>query len=102
MKEKENEGLKLLKKGQKGIVQAFFGRTGLIVVLLLLDFGLLFSVFTWFSELLPHFYGGTVLFSVCVVIYLLNTHMDGFYGKNNLADIDYTDSDIWGFAFVIY
>ena len=76
MREKENEGLTLLKKGQKGIVQAIFGRTGLIVVLLLFNFGLLFSVFTWFSELLPHFYGGTVLFSVCVVIYLLNTHMD--------------------------
>lgn len=76
MKEKENEGLTLLEKGQKGIVQAIFGRTGLIVVLLLVNFGLLFSVFTWFSELLPHYYGATVLFSVCVVIYLLNTPMD--------------------------
>ena len=76
MKEKENEGLSLLEKGQKGIVQAIFGRTGLIVVLLLLNFGLLCSVFTWFSELLPQFYGAAVLFSVCVVIYLLNTHMD--------------------------
>lgn len=76
MKEKENEGLSLLKKGQKGIIHAIFGRTGLILVLLLLNFGLLFGVFTWFSELLPHFYGGTILFSVCVVIYLLNTPMD--------------------------
>lgn len=76
MQEKENEGLSLLKKGQKGIVQAIFGRTGLILVLLLANFGLLFSVFTWFSELLPHYYGGTIVFSACVVIYLLNTSMD--------------------------
>lgn len=76
MKEKENEGLSLLEKGQKGIVQAIFGRTGLILVLLLVNFGLLFSVFTWFSELLPHYYGGTIIFSACVVIYLLNTSMD--------------------------
>ena len=76
MREKENEGLSLLEKGQKGILQAIFGRTGLIAILLLVNFGLLFSFFTWFSELLPHYYGATVLFSVCVVIYLLNTSMD--------------------------
>ncbi len=76
MREKEQEGLTLLEKGQKGIIQAVFGRTGLIVVLLFVNFGLLFSIFTWFTDLLPHYYGGSLLFSACVVLYLLNTPMD--------------------------
>ena len=76
MDENENQGLKLLRKGQKGIVHAIFSRTGLIFVLLLINFGLLFSAFYWFSGMLPHFYGIAILFIIGVVIYLLNSTMD--------------------------
>ena len=72
----ENTGLSLLKKGQKGIIHAVFSRFGLILVLLLLQILFLFSVFRWFAGFLPHIWGGSVLFSAFMVLYLLNQDMD--------------------------
>ncbi len=72
----ENGGLRLLKKGQTGIVHVLFSRLGIILLLLALQVALLFVAFYWFSDFLPHFLGGTVLFDVCVVIYLINTPMN--------------------------
>ena len=53
MQQFEDGGLRLLKKGQKGIVHAIFSRFGLVLVLLVLQFGALFSLMRWFSNLLP-------------------------------------------------
>ncbi|MGN0403456.1 MAG: cardiolipin synthase [Acetatifactor sp.] len=72
----ESSGMTLLKRGQKGLMHALFSRLGLFVVLLVLQFLMLFSVFRWFENFLPHFYGGTVLFTVIMVLYLLNARMD--------------------------
>lgn len=69
----KNKGLTLLKRGQKGIIHAIFSRFGLMLLLLLLQFLFLFSIFYWFEGLLPHVYGGTILFSFVMVIYLLNS-----------------------------
>ena len=78
MEEKETEsvGLRLLKTGQKGIIHAIFSRMGLIVLLLLVQIMLLFSVFYWFEEFLPHILGGTVIFTVTMVGVLLNSSTD--------------------------
>ena len=80
MKEKvrgiEDGGLRLLKKGQKGLVHAIFSRFGLVLVLLLIQFGLLFSILRWFGQLLPHYLGGTALVTAAMVVYLLNIDMD--------------------------
>ena len=52
MKEKvkvfEDGGIRLLKKGQSGLVHAIFSRFGLVLVLLLLQFGGLFALLRWF------------------------------------------------------
>ena len=72
----ENKGLTLLKKGQKGIIHAIFSRLGIIVLLLLVQVFFLFSLFTWFGDLVPHFWGGTILFSACMVLYLINSSID--------------------------
>ena len=72
----EDGGLRLLKKGQKGIVHAIFSRFGLVLVLLLLQVGLLFSIFRWFGNMLPHYFGGSVAVTAAMVIYLLNSKMD--------------------------
>ena len=72
----ENTGLRLLKKGQKGIIRVVFSRTGIMVLLLLLQVAALFSVFFWFEDFLPHFYGATALFIVAMVLYLLNSRLD--------------------------
>ena len=72
----EDGGIRLLKKGQKGLVHAIFSRFGLVLVLLLLQFGALFSLLRWFGQLLPHYLGGTALVTAAMVVYLLNIDMD--------------------------
>ncbi len=74
--ENETLGLRLLKKGQKGIHKMIFGRMGIILLLLVLNIGLLFAFFMRFERFLPHIYGGTALFTVGMVIYLINSRMD--------------------------
>ncbi len=72
----EGMGLSLLKKGQKGFFHFIFSRLGLILILLALQVFLLFGVFFWFREIIPYFWGGTTLFTVGMVLYLLNSPMD--------------------------
>ncbi len=72
----EDGGIRLLKKGQKGIVHAIFSRFGLILVLLLLQVLALFSLLRWFGGLLPHYLGGSILSTAIMMVYLLNQDMD--------------------------
>ena len=76
MQQFEDGGLRLLKKGQKGIVHAIFSRFGLVLLLMLLQVGVLWSVFQWFGGLLPHYFGGSVVVSAFMVVYILNSEMD--------------------------
>lgn len=69
----ENKGILLLKKGQKGILHAVFGRFGLILLLLLLQVFLLFSIFTWFAGFLPHYWGASLVLSAVMVLCLLRS-----------------------------
>ena len=69
-------GLRLLKKGKRGMIRVIFGRTGLVLLLFFLQVGLLFSVFRWFVGLVPHLFGGAILFTAIMVVYLLNSEMD--------------------------
>ncbi len=74
--ENENKGLALLKKGQKGIIHAIFSRFGLILVLFVVQVLILFGILRWFGEFLPHIMGGTILFSLIMVTYLLNSSIN--------------------------
>ncbi len=66
-------GMRLLKKGQKGIVRAVFSRIGLMTVMLLLHFGIFFAGFFWLGErYMSHFYVLEVLISVGSILYLVN------------------------------
>lgn len=58
------------------ILRMVFSRMGLILILLLLNVGLVFSVFRWFESFLPHVYGGTAVFIAAMVLYLINRKMD--------------------------
>ncbi len=75
-KDTERKGLYLLKKGQKGLIHAVFSRFGLILLLFLLQVGLLFSVFNLFAEFLPHILGGSILFTLIIMLCLLNGEID--------------------------
>lgn len=72
----KDKGLILLKRGQRGILHAIFSRFGLILLLLIVQVLILFGIFQWFEEFLPHILGGTVLFSVIMVICLLNSSLN--------------------------
>ena len=53
------------------LIHAIFSRFGLVLVLLVLQFGALFSLMRWFSNLLPHYLGGTLLVTAAMMVYLL-------------------------------
>ncbi len=72
----DNMGIRLLKKGQNGIIHAVFSRMGLFLLLMLLQIGFLVSVYQWFREFRPHIFSGTILFTVIMVLYLLNCRRD--------------------------
>ena len=72
----QSSGIRLLKKGQKGIMYALFSRVGIMLVLLILQALTLFGLFSWFRDFLPHIMGGTAIFTVCMVLYLINSSLD--------------------------
>lgn len=72
----KNKGLRLIKKGQKGISHAIFSRFGLILLLLFIQVQILFDIFQWFENFLPHVMGGRVLFTFIMVVYLLNSRLN--------------------------
>ena len=72
----KEKGLLLLKKGQKGMIHAIFSRFGLMLLLMIAQVLILFGIFRWFEEFLPHIWGGTVLFTFIMVICLLNSRMN--------------------------
>ena len=74
--EMESMGMRLLKKGQKGLVHALFSRFGLILLLFLLQVSIIFSVFIWFRDLQIYISGVAAVFSVVMVLYLLNSCLD--------------------------
>lgn len=72
----EDGTIRLLKKGQKGLLHAVFSRFGIVLVLLLFQIGALFALMRWFGAMLPHYLGGTTLTTALMVLYLLNQDMD--------------------------
>lgn len=72
----EGEGLSLLKRGKRGVVRALFSRLGIVLLLLAVQVLFLLGFFLWFRDFLPHMLGGTALFTVVMVVYLLNSPMD--------------------------
>lgn len=71
-----DNGLNLLKKGKQGIVHALFGRVGLLILSMLIQAVLLFGIFFWFEDSVPLYLGGSVVFTVCILLYLVNSSMD--------------------------
>lgn len=72
----ESAGIRLLKKSRKGLLRLVFSRTGLVALLLLIQIGLLMGVFIFFSEYLPYFYVVDAVFTVIMILYLLNSSHD--------------------------
>ena len=72
----KDTGIRLLKKGKQTMFKMIFSRSGIILLLLVIQFLFLFTIFGWFEEFLPHIYGGVVIFTIFMILYLLNSSMD--------------------------
>lgn len=72
----ESDGIKLLKKGQNGLIHALFSRLGLMLLLLLLQFSIIIVIFFKFEEYIPHFTVISTVISIIIVLCLLNNKMD--------------------------
>lgn len=66
------KGKEIVEKSKKGFFHVVFGRMGIIVLLLLLQIGILFSLFGWLQEYVIYAYGSLWLLSVITVIWIIN------------------------------
>ena len=66
----DGEAVLLLNKGKRGLFRLIFGRTTVVVLLLLVQFGLLFAGFYWLRDYT--FYGGSMLLGLIVALAIVN------------------------------
>ena len=74
--EKNPDILTLVEKKKRTLPGLLFNRLTLVVVLLLLQVLVLLGLFLWFDRWLPSLYGASTIFSLLVILYLLNGRMD--------------------------
>ena len=74
--EAEKLGMRLLEKGHRGLVRLVFSRTGLVLLLLLLNVALFFTGFFWFREILPGLYVFNAVLSLLLLLCLINSGLD--------------------------
>lgn len=72
----KHEGLRLLKKGKKGLLRIIFSRAGLIILFLLIQLAAMFLLQTVFISYLPHYYFFSIAFCAGMVLYLFNSSAD--------------------------
>ncbi|OLS02692.1 cardiolipin synthase [Tissierella creatinophila] len=69
---KSNEIL-LLKKSKRGILRIIFGRTGIVVILLLTQILVLMRIFKFLKGLIPFTVGTLLAFTIIMVLYVINS-----------------------------
>ncbi len=72
----ENAGLSLLEKGKYSLIRGIFGRTGLVLLLLLLQAGILLAGFLWFDEHAFTLFGSHGLIALAMAVYIVNSRLD--------------------------
>lgn len=70
---KRPDEILLLKKSKKGMFRILFGRTGIVIGLLLVQVVALFTVFSFLKSLMPYAVGTILAFTVLMVIYVINS-----------------------------
>ncbi len=74
--EQDSAGIRLLKKSKKGLLRIVFSRTGLIILLLLIQVAILFGLFFYARGILPYYYVAEAVFTAIMVLYLFNSSHD--------------------------
>ena len=74
--EAKDTGLRLLKKGRRGLLRAVCSRAGLIALMLLVQIGLVAFLFGWLRDYLPHAVTVSTAFSGVMALVVLNGEHD--------------------------
>ncbi len=74
--DQDDTGIRLLNKSKKGLMRIVFSRTGLIALLLLIQVALFAAILYYSREYLPYLYIVDIVFSISMVLYLLNSSHD--------------------------
>ena len=72
----EEKVFRLAKPVRGGILRLVFSRFLIIVLLLVLQVGILATLYGWLKEYIPHFTVAIGVFTIVMVIYLFNSPMD--------------------------
>lgn len=71
-----DEGALLLEKGKRGFLNLLFGRTAVVLVLLVLQFLIIFSFFQWLEQYWGYYYLATTVIAIGTGIHILNSPGD--------------------------
>ena len=74
LRNNDNMGIRLLKKGKRGIFRTIFSRSGLFAVLVLLQLGILISIFGYFTDFAAHYFAVTTVLYGGSVLYVINSN----------------------------
>lgn len=66
-------GMRLLRKGQKGLIRAVFSRVGIMTAMLLMQIGMMVSLALWLEEYMIPAYSGFTIIGLIMVLYLINS-----------------------------
>lgn len=72
----EDGGLRLLRRGKRGLLHVIFSRTGIVAALLILQVVILFGLWNRFNQLLIHYIGGITVLEAVMALYLINSELD--------------------------
>lgn len=64
--------MKLVQKGRRGILRIVFGRTAVIILLIAIQLFLLVGIMEYFSQYVPMFFGGHLVFALVIVAMIIN------------------------------
>ncbi|MCR4891327.1 MAG: PLDc N-terminal domain-containing protein [Lachnospiraceae bacterium] len=71
-----SRGIRLLKKGKRGIFRLIFSRLGIFLFLLIFQLGIFFGLFAWFAELSKYYFVMSAVLSIIMVFSVINSWMD--------------------------
>lgn len=74
--ESDTRGLRLLKRGRRGLWRAAFSRAGFIALFLLLQIGLLLAGFRYLQNFMPHYYTFSLVFTGAMGLFLINSRQE--------------------------
>ncbi|WMI80671.1 cardiolipin synthase [Anaerotignum sp. MB30-C6] len=72
MTREEIAKMQLVQKSRSGILRIIFGRTAVILALIVLQAFLLFNIIKYFQQYVPAFFGGNAVFAFFIVLYIIN------------------------------